>query len=126
MAFGVLLGGHVFGVEAERLGSALGLTILTGAGLMGLELYKSAHWLFLGKGLVVLAKLVLLAAVPVFWDARVPLLLGVVALASVGAHMPGRYRNYSILSRRVLGPDPAPRPVVPVSAEPGRAPADRH
>ncbi len=110
MAFGTLLGGHVWDVAAERLLAVLWLTILSGAALMGLELYKSLHWLFLGKGLVVLAKLVLLLAVPVFWEARVPLLLLVVALASVGAHMPARFRHYSILERRVLLPEPAALP----------------
>jgi len=103
MAFGALLGGHVFGVEPERLLSALGLTVATGASLVALELYQSLQWLVLVKGLVVLAKLGLLASVLLFWEARVPLLLAVVALASVGAHMPARFRNYSVLHRRVLG-----------------------
>jgi len=108
MAFGLLLGGHFWDVQSELLYPALGLTIASGAALMGLELYQSVHWLFLGKGLVVLAKLALLLSVPLFWEARVPLLLAVVALASIGAHMPARYRHYSILHRRVLLPEPAP------------------
>lgn len=103
MAFGALLGGHVFGVEPQRLLPALGLTVATGASLVALELYQSLQWLVLVKGLVVLAKLGLLASVLFFWEARVPLLLAVVALASVGAHMPARFRNYSVLHRRVLG-----------------------
>jgi hypothetical protein len=105
MAFGVLLGGHYWGVAAEALLPALGFTVASGAALMGLELYKSLHWLFLGKGLFVLAKLALLLAVPVFWEARVPLLLAVVAMSSVGAHMPARYRHYSVLERRLLLPE---------------------
>ena len=39
MAFGTLLGGHVWDVAAERLYPMLWLTILSGAALMGLELY---------------------------------------------------------------------------------------
>lgn len=108
MAFGVLLGGHVWGRPAEELLPALAMTAASGAALMGLELYKSFHWLFLGKGLVVLAKLVLLLLVPLFWEARVALMLAVVALASVGAHMPARFRHYSVLHRQVLLPAPAP------------------
>ena len=107
MAFGVLLGGHFWDVQAELLLPTLALTVASGAALMGLELYKSVHWLFLVKGLAVLAKLALLLLVPLFWEARVPLLLAVVALASIGAHMPARYRHYSVLHRRVvpeLGP----------------------
>ena len=108
MAFGVLLGGHFWDVQAELLLPALAMTVASGAALMGLELYKSFYWLFLGKGLVVLAKLVLLLSVPLFWEARVPLLFAVVVLASIGAHMPARYRHYSILYCRVVLPEPAP------------------
>ncbi len=108
MAFGALLGGHVWAVSPERLVPALWLTVATGALLMGLELWKSVQWLFLGKGLAVLAKLGLLLCVPLFWEARVPLLLVVVALSSVAAHMPARYRNYSVLQRRVVTAEPDP------------------
>ena len=81
MAFGVLLGGHFWGVQADLLYPSLAITVASGAALMGLELYQSAHWLFL-----------------------------VVAVASVGAHMPARYRHYSVLHRRVLLPEPVPLP----------------
>lgn len=102
IAFSVVLGGYFWGVEPVRLMPAFVLTSLTGFGLAGLELYKSLHWLFLGKGLVVLVKLVLLAWLPFAGDAALPLLLAVVVLASVGAHMPSRYRHYSVLLRRVM------------------------
>jgi hypothetical protein len=103
-AFGILLGGHVFGVEPEKLLLYLYLTILSGIGLIALEMYAvGLYWLFLGKGLMVLAKLGLLLAVPVFWEQRVALLLVVVVIASVGSHMPARYRHYSVLHRRVIG-----------------------
>jgi hypothetical protein len=108
MAFGILLGGHVWDVQADLLLPALGATVGSGAALMGLELYKSLHWVFLGKGLVVLGKLALLLAVPFFWEARVPILLAVVALSSIGAHMPARYRHYSVLLGRVLEREPRP------------------
>lgn len=110
MAFGILLGGHFWGVQADLLYPSLAITVASGAALMGLELYQNAHWLFLVKGLVVLVKVALLLLVPLFWEARVPILFAVVALASIGAHMPARYRHYSILQRRVLLPEPAPLP----------------
>lgn len=115
MAFGFLLGGHAADVEAARLVPALAVTLASGAGLMGLEVYRTAHWILMGKGVAVLVKLGLLLLVPLCWTARVPLLLAVVAVASVGAHMPARYRHYSLLRRRVLdvqtavaGEPPAP------------------
>ncbi len=99
-AFGTLLGGHVFGVQPERLIPALAVTVASGAGLVALELYQTVRWLVLAKGVVVLAKLALLACVPFFWEARVPILLAVIVLASASAHMPARFRNQPLLCRR--------------------------
>ena len=104
-AFGVLLGGHAFGVEAERLLPSLWLTILSGIGLIVLELYAGGlYWIFLGKGITVLVKLGILLAIPFFWDARVLLFLLVVGIASVSSHMPARFRHYSLLHGRVIVP----------------------
>src|SRR3990172_1401272 len=104
-AFGMLLGGHAFGVEAERLLASLYLTILSGLGLMALEIYAvGLYWLILGKGIMVLVKLALLLVIPFFWEARVALLLLVMGIASVGSHMPARYRHYSFLHRGVIEP----------------------
>ena len=104
-AFGVLLGGHAFAVDAENLLPSLWLTILSGIGLIALEMYaQGLYWLFLGKGITVLVKLGLLLAVPFFWEQRVWLLLAVVVIASVGSHMPSRFRHYSLLHRRLIWP----------------------
>ena len=103
VGFGILLGGHTFAIDADRLLPALYLTIASGIGLMTLEISTiGPHWLFMGKGATVLLKLLILLAVPYAWDYRLPLLLLVGAIASVGAHMPGRYRHYSILQGRIV------------------------
>ncbi len=103
-AFGFLLGGHAFGADPGRLLPYLYVTILTGLGLIALEVRAlGAHWLFLGKGVAVAVKLAVLLLIPLFWEARVPLLLLVVAIASVSSHMPGRFRYYSLLQRREVG-----------------------
>lgn len=103
VGFGILLGGHTFAIDADRLLPALYLTIASGIGLMTLEISTiGPHWLFMGKGAAVLLKLLILLAVPYTWDYRLPLLLLVVAIASVGSHMPGRYRHYSILQGRIV------------------------
>jgi len=104
IAFGTLLGGHVFETDNSRLVPFLAATILTGSGLMLLELASTAHWLFMAKGLAVLLKLLLLSMVPLFWEQRVALLLAVVVVASVAAHMPSRLRHYSLLAGRSLEP----------------------
>jgi hypothetical protein len=97
VAFGLLLGGHAFGVPAERLVLSLWLTVGSGAFLMGLETAASARWLLEGRGLAVIAKLALLLAVTAAWEHRVPLLFAVVALAGITSHMPGRFRHASWL-----------------------------
>jgi hypothetical protein len=104
-AFGMLLGGHAFEVSADSLLPYLWLTIGSGLGLIALEMYAvGLYWLFLGKGIMVLVKLALLLLIPLFWEARVALLLLVVAIASVGSHVPARYRHYSFLHRGVIEP----------------------
>lgn len=97
-AFGMLLGGHAWDVEAHRLSLALWLTIASGVALMTLELLAGAHWLLEARGLMVLLKLGLLLLVPLVWEHRLFLLLAVVAVASVGSHMPARFRHASLLA----------------------------
>ena len=102
-SFGILLGGHAFAIEADRLLPALYLTIASGIGLIAIEVYViGLYWLFLGKGIMVLLKLAILLAVPSFWEYRLLFVLSVVVIASVGSHMPARYRHYSFLHGRVV------------------------
>jgi hypothetical protein len=101
-ATGVLLGGHAYNVAPDLLALPLWLSILTGAGLIFIEAYPSLRWLYQGRGLMVLAKLVLLLLIPWLWSYRLPILLAVVVIASVGSHMPSRFRYYSLLHGRVL------------------------
>lgn len=101
-ATGILLGGHVFDVPEARLGTALGFSIGTGLALVALEAYPSLRWFHQGRGLMVLTKLALLCAIPFFWHLRVPILLTVVVIASVGSHMTSKFRYYSFVHGRVL------------------------
>jgi hypothetical protein len=101
-ATGALVGGHVFGVQADVLLPWLWVGIASGAVMLAVELYTSFDWLTQVGGLAVAAKLALLCAIPFAWSARVPLLFAVVAIAGVGAHMPGKYRHYSVLYGRVI------------------------
>lgn len=100
-ATGTLLGGHVFGVAADTLLPWLGVAIASGAVMLAVELYTSFDWLAQVGGLAVVLKLALLCVIPFAWPARVPILFVVVVIAGVGAHMPGRFRHYSLLYRGV-------------------------
>ncbi len=104
-AAGILLGGHAFNLPPERLVLSLWLTIGTGVGLGALEAGPRLLWFHQVRGLMTLAKLGLLFAVPWLWDhwgLRMAVLLAVVALASVGSHMSARFRYYSVIYREVI------------------------
>ncbi len=98
----VLVGGHVFNVSKPQLLPWLYATIATGLVMTFLEAFPRIRWFYQGRGLMVMLKLVLLASIPWMWNWRVPILFVVIVLASVGSHMPGRFRYYSIVHRRVL------------------------
>jgi hypothetical protein len=99
-AFGTLLGGHVFGVPADRLIPWLWATIASGAALTFTEVYPSLDWFTQVAGVTLLVKLAVLCVIPFAWDARVPILFLVVAIAGIGSHMPGRFRHRSLLTGR--------------------------
>jgi hypothetical protein len=101
-ATGVLLGGHVFDQPASALLPLLLVAIATGVALIAIEMYPSAHWAHQVCALMVYVKLGLLCAVPFAWAYRVPILLVVVAIASIGAHMPRKFRHYSVVYRKVM------------------------
>ena len=102
MATSVLVGGHAFGAPVSALRPLLYVAIATGAGLILLETGPSLHFVFEGWGLLLLIKLALLCWIPFAWKQRFPILLAVVAIASIGSHMPARFRHYSLLYRRVI------------------------
>ena len=102
-ATAVLVGGHAFDAPRRDLVPILWLSIGTGGALVFLEAFSvRLRWLVQGRGLMVLAKLALLLLVPLAWSSRLPILLAVIVLASVGSHMPARFRYYSVVERRVL------------------------
>jgi hypothetical protein len=104
-AMGILLGGHAFDLPRGRLLPCLWLTIATGVGLGLLEAGPGLLWFHQGRGLMTLAKLLLLCTVPLLWEhryLRLAVMLVVVAIASVGSHMPARFRYYSVIYREVI------------------------
>jgi hypothetical protein len=101
-ATGILLGGHVFGQPASTLVPMLAVAIGSGVALVAIEVYPSAHWAHQVCAIGVYLKVLLLCAVPFAWEYRVPILLVVVLIASVGAHMPRKFRHYSVVYRKVM------------------------
>jgi len=101
-ATGILLGGHVFDAETGTLMPLLWVAIASGTAMIAIEMYPTAHWAHQVCALLVYAKLGVLCLVPFLWERRVPLLLAVLVIASVGAHAPRRVRHFSLWYRRVM------------------------
>lgn len=102
---GILLGGHAFHAAPEDLRPALWWCIGTGIALAAVEAGPHLLWFHQGRGLMTLAKLLLLCTVPLLWEhhyLRLAVMLAVVTLASVGSHMPARFRYYSVIYREVI------------------------
>ena len=99
---GILLGGHAFDVPKPDLVTIHWWCMGTGLVLAAVEAGPHLLWFHQGRGLLVLAKMALIGTVPLFWDYRLPILLVVVVIASVGSHMPARFRYYSVLRREVI------------------------
>jgi hypothetical protein len=79
-------------------------SVATGLAFMGLEVLRTPVWLVQVRGAATLLKVVLVASVPLAWDARVPILTAVIVIGAVTSHMPGRLRYHSLLHGRIVGP----------------------
>jgi hypothetical protein len=101
-AMGILLGGHAFDVSPEGLKPILWLTVGTGVVLAVLESRFHLSWVHEARGVLIVVKSAMICLIPFAWEYRVPILLVVTVLGSVGSHMPRRFRHYSIVYRRVI------------------------
>ncbi len=99
---GILVGGHAFDVSPDRLMLTLWFAIGTGVVLIALESGFRLLWFHQVRGFMTMVKLALICSVPLAWDFRLPILLVVIVVASVSSHMPGRFRYYSLVYRRMI------------------------
>lgn len=101
-AMALLLGGLAFDVPDARLHAAGAVTVASGVGMLAVELAKTGVFLYTGAGVASILKLALLALGLAFPVARFELYLAATLLASVGSHMSGRLRHYSLRDGRTL------------------------
>ena len=85
----------MFGAPLAPLRPFLYLSIITGAAMCALEAYPNWQFFYQGWALLLWLKLVLLTSVLVFWNARKPILIVVVVIASVGSHLPRALRHWT-------------------------------
>lgn len=102
VAMSLLVGGYAFGAPVGQLRHSLLFVVGSGMVLILIEAYPSLHYIFEGRALFLWSKLALFAMLPYVRGYRVPILLLIVALASISSHLPSRYRHYSALYRRVV------------------------
>ena len=97
LSFGVLLGGHIFGIDRQDLLPWLWASIGTGALMMASYTLQKASWFRELYGLVVLAKIGILCLLLLepLWPLRVPILIFVLFVSSISSHMPGKYRYWT-------------------------------
>ncbi len=93
-------GGILFNVEADLVSPWLWLTVLSGAGLMGLSIWSSRIFLIQLRGLVILIKIAILLLILYTDGADLALLIGATILSGIIAHAPGNVRYYSIFHGR--------------------------
>lgn len=102
LAVGAYFGGHVFSVAPERLVPALVAVVVTGALFALFEIVCAPVWIVQLRGVCTGIKLLLLAAVPLFWEQRLWILALIMTIGVVITHAPGAIRYYSVLHRRVV------------------------
>ncbi len=101
-AMALVLGGLAFDVPDARLHAAGVVTVASGVGLLAVELARTGVFLYTGAGAASLLKLALLGLGVAFPVARFELYLAATLVASVGSHMSGSWRHWSLLDRRTL------------------------
>ncbi len=105
LASGVLLGGYIFAQPSAVLEPWLLATVISGILLLVTDLHASVAVLVEVRGIAVVCKAVLLALVPVFWDARIVLMVASLVIGAIVSHMPKRYRHRILLFRGKLAAD---------------------
>ena len=98
-AMAVLSGGAWFGVPAGELRGAMVATAVSGLALLVSEASHSRHWVYQGRGLLVLAHLGATGLVSALGPAA---LLGALVIRAVGSHLPKGLRAWSLRHRAVV------------------------
>jgi len=100
---GLVLGGIFLGGGYAQLRGAVLATVASGLLLAALDLAKGPGFLLQGSGAALLLKLALLGLGNLCPGARLPWYLAATVAASIGSHMPGAWRHFPLLGRRLPG-----------------------
>ena len=84
-----------------------GLTLLSGLGLSLLFLWSNGIWLIQLRGQLIFLKIGLLAVIPLWPEATLPLFVSVILISGVISHAPGDLRYFSLYHGRRIERLPA-------------------
>ena len=98
-AMAVLSGGAWFGASTGELRGALVATAVSGLALVVSEASHSRHWVYQGRGLLVLAHVGAAGLVGALGSTA---LLGALVIGAVGSHLPKGLRAWSLRHRAVV------------------------
>lgn len=99
----LVVGGLPWGADFKALRGAILITVATGFLLFAVDLARDMAILAQGSGVAVLVKLGLLGMGVLQPTHRLPWYLAATLVASIGSHMPGKWRHFSFLSWKVAG-----------------------
>lgn len=94
---GVFTAAHVLAVDPARRGPWLAGTIASGALILLLDLFESGAFLLQVRGLVVMAKIGLLLALPTFGEYQPHVLVVILLTSVVFSHAPSKVRYFVVL-----------------------------
>lgn len=105
LSAGTLLGGHIFAISTPQLLPWLYATIITGLLILITDLHATACVLFEVRGVAVIIKLLLMLAIAVWFEARIPLLCIILLIGVYGSHMPKWQRHKMLFFKARFTPD---------------------
>ena len=95
-------GGYLYGAPKEAWLPYLALTIVSGFGLVLLEIFTSAIWLIQLCGIAILIKVGLLMCVKCTGGYEAYLLVFSIVISGITSHAPAGIRHFSIFHGRVV------------------------
>lgn len=96
----VLFGGIVWAVPYTRLSTWHHLAITTGIALIILNIWRSRHWPYQGRGVMAWLHIGLVGLVHIWPIQILPVLATALAVGVIGSHMPGSIRHWSLIHGR--------------------------
>lgn len=97
-----MAGGYLHDLPYAQWSGYFWLTLLSGAALILIALWSSAIWLCQVRGVVILAKLLLLGLIPFFPQAAGGIFILVILISGIVSHAPAKDRYYSVCHGETL------------------------